>query len=690
MSYRTPTTASKASSEKGSATRALSLKHELEERQALEKANFELKMKVIQLEESLSKFSRAEIFAGASEAGETTTLRQQLESKTNELEQKNVLIAKAKTAIEALKLKDEGNTKTIGELEEKVDALAVNERAITGEFKKQFDKLDAQFKTLKSENDGHVVAAKTSDLKKSELEERCSHLARQVKDLEEAQSFWDFEKKASDRELIEARSAISKLNDELSHSKKHITIYEGQLHELSVEIERLKSVETSLNSSNEELSMTKRSMADMKESHDSQVSKLHETHLSKLKELRENHSIELERMKSVGENLSLREAHEVKEELSSRLHEKHSALEIALYKYESSSKALESSIEDNKKKDTLIRDLQSDILKRDEELRRSVVLQERLSSDYSEATLRLQRLESEKSQLESRYEEVSDAFETARENLREMKNYMNSLDGDSKRFVKELELYRGRANALDEVTRENERLKFSIANTTKDLAESQVKLEACSRDNVRLVDEMKRAQAKEELLSSKLLDCENLEKALVTSKESSAEALEYERKRASNMETTTEELRKAISSMSLEQEKLQQSYAIDQQKSRELQSRHSEVTQGLGSVCTNLLEACVNWEATLTTVLEGIPSSASVNAGEWSRFSNSVPSHGNESILSMSSFELVRKVSIQTERISIKIEKLSKLRKTLDGYISKAVSSISEKFQNAQDKVVDN
>jgi chromosome segregation ATPase len=699
MSYRTPTTAaSRATSEKGSATRALSLKNELEERQALEKANFELKMKVIQLEEALSKSSKIDAFKTSSDTSEMVALRQQLESKSNELEQKNLLIAKAKKALEALETlksqalqlrSEEAEHKQIRrELEERIIALSTNESTVTEEFKKRFHALEVQFSSLKAQNAEYSLTVKALEVDKSELEERCSKYAMKIKELEESHSFLEFEKKASDREIAEARSHAAKLKDELNHTKEHVVMYENQLRDFTEELDRLKAVEKDRNKTIEELFSNQRHSSNLKETHDSHVLKLHEMHSTKLEELQERHREELERAKAAAEHHSIREHHEVKTELHSKLYEKHSALEVATHKYEHAATQLELMTSESKQKEKLIQELQAQIFKREEELRQAVVLQEKISKDYSEAASVLQRVQTEKSQLESRYEEVSDAFETARDNLREMKNYANSLDSDSKMYVKELEHHRVKVSAVEDLTRENERFKLLLSNTTKDLSEAQAKLDSCTRDNVHLLEELKRSKSKEELLSSKLIDSEGLQNALTASKESCDEALKYERNRAANAETAAEGLRNSISSLKLDFEKLQQSLSLEQQKSHDSQSRHSDVTQNLSGVCTSLLEACNTWDSTLTIVLEGNSATSHYGDVDLSRSNHSGGAvHGIDAILSMSSFDLIRKVSVQTERISLKVERLTKLRKSFDSFVSKAISSVSEKLQNAQDKV---
>lgn len=83
-----------------------SLRDEQEEKQRLEKSNFDLKMKVFYLEESLRRFQDGEdAIDSKSEKyrADINRLQIQLEEKQVDLEQRNLLLMKAKSAIEALK-----------------------------------------------------------------------------------------------------------------------------------------------------------------------------------------------------------------------------------------------------------------------------------------------------------------------------------------------------------------------------------------------------------------------------------------------------------------------------------------------------------------------------------------------------------------------------------------------------------
>jgi chromosome segregation ATPase len=82
------------------------LREEQEDRQRLEKSNFDLKMRNYYLEENLKRIQDGEHTSSnqnESSRSEITSLKLQLEEKNIELDQRNMILMKAKSAIEQLK-----------------------------------------------------------------------------------------------------------------------------------------------------------------------------------------------------------------------------------------------------------------------------------------------------------------------------------------------------------------------------------------------------------------------------------------------------------------------------------------------------------------------------------------------------------------------------------------------------------
>jgi len=75
---------------------------------------------------------------------------------------------------------------------------------------------------------------------KRDLDEKLKSIARNNKELEEANAFLEFEKKAAETEVSGLREKIEKLGDELAQANAHIDLYKVQIHEENEECERYK------------------------------------------------------------------------------------------------------------------------------------------------------------------------------------------------------------------------------------------------------------------------------------------------------------------------------------------------------------------------------------------------------------------------------------------------------------------
>lgn len=131
------------------------LRDEYEEKQRLDKQNFDLKMKVYYLEEQLKRIQDNEIRVEQSSnhhKNEISDLKLQLEEKDIELEQRNLLLLKAKAAIETLKqeldrLREEKQQQI--NFEERVQRLKQMNQEIEQDFKSQQMIYEHEIMTLK-------------------------------------------------------------------------------------------------------------------------------------------------------------------------------------------------------------------------------------------------------------------------------------------------------------------------------------------------------------------------------------------------------------------------------------------------------------------------------------------------------------------------------------------------------------
>lgn len=126
------------------------LKDEVEERQRLERQNFDLKLKVFHLEETIKKLQdvevRNEVHSGMARS-ELSDLRLQLEEKNIELEQRDLYLVKAKAAIETLKVDLERARQDLdkqADVEDRIRRLKQMNDEIELDYKNQLLRLEAE------------------------------------------------------------------------------------------------------------------------------------------------------------------------------------------------------------------------------------------------------------------------------------------------------------------------------------------------------------------------------------------------------------------------------------------------------------------------------------------------------------------------------------------------------------------
>jgi DNA repair exonuclease SbcCD ATPase subunit len=131
------------------------LREEHEEKQRLEKANFDLKMKVYYLEENLKRYQdgeHADDVQGEHFKQENSKLKLKLEDKQVDLEQRNLLLIKSKNAIEALKVEIErlrAENSHQQDLEDRIRRLKQLNEDIESDYRAQIAQLEQQVQSAR-------------------------------------------------------------------------------------------------------------------------------------------------------------------------------------------------------------------------------------------------------------------------------------------------------------------------------------------------------------------------------------------------------------------------------------------------------------------------------------------------------------------------------------------------------------
>lgn len=146
-----------------------SLRDEQEEKQKLEKSNFDLKMKVYYLEESLKRFQDGEHMTDVQsdhQRIEISKLKLQLEDKQVDLEQRNLLLIKSKNAIEALKteierLRNENDHHQ--DLEDRIRRLKQLNDELEQDYRAQIAQLEQQLSSARQQIDSREIEKSSAE-----------------------------------------------------------------------------------------------------------------------------------------------------------------------------------------------------------------------------------------------------------------------------------------------------------------------------------------------------------------------------------------------------------------------------------------------------------------------------------------------------------------------------------------------
>eukprot|EP01032_Pedospumella_encystans_P027948 gene27948-31570_t len=215
------------------------LRDEQEEKQRLEKANFDLKMKVYYLEESLKRFQDGENMSDVqtdNQKIEISKLKLQLEDKQIDLEQRNLLLIKSKNAIEALKTEIErlrNENDHHHDLEDRIRRLKQLNEDIETDYRGQITQLEQQLSAARQMVDSKTIEKATSEDKMSHLELSFEQVDNHLKDTQQ-------EKRRIQDQLTAALQKISALEDDITQNRAHMDLYRIELQEIGEDRDALK------------------------------------------------------------------------------------------------------------------------------------------------------------------------------------------------------------------------------------------------------------------------------------------------------------------------------------------------------------------------------------------------------------------------------------------------------------------
>lgn len=215
------------------------LREEQEEKSKLEKSNFDLKMKVYYLEESLKRYQDGEDMNDSQSINyrmEIDKLKLLLEDKQVDLEQRNLLLMKSKNAIEALKTEIERlrqDNEHHYELEDRFRRLKQVNEDIEKDSKNQIVHIETQLNILRKSIETKDKERLHDNDKINQLEISLQHLEHRLKNSLE-------DKDKLNEQYIISQNRIKKLEEDLLQEHAHVELYQIQTNESNNEKDNLK------------------------------------------------------------------------------------------------------------------------------------------------------------------------------------------------------------------------------------------------------------------------------------------------------------------------------------------------------------------------------------------------------------------------------------------------------------------
>lgn len=684
----------------------------------LEKNNFDLKMKVYYLEENMKKM----IESGAGNSthsdyaeelrAENTSLRLQVEEKCLEMEQRNTLLVKAKTAIETLKAeigKLRADKLAHSDTESRVRSLIRENEELEAKHRFKMEQLEVQVATLQQavnmkEHGSHASEEKLRSAR-SELEDsrrRCHSLEEDVRSLQKRLG-------DSHTELIETRSEVDSARIQLAEQVDAITDYKGMIAELQEMVTRLSDDRERVVETSESRIMTSSAqfeslIENIKKAAEQDMEHTQQMHSKLINELKESHSKELERVTTAKEealrankNHETTELFRMREDLQVRLQEKQeevralkSAMEMDRVRLDSAARECEDAKAESRQRLAVIDSLRAEnasieVLK--VELRQSQEQCKELKTNLHQDVVL------EKNQLLSRIEVLSDNLESSRDTIRDLEHSNSLLTTELTKIKDDMYDSRKKLDSHNEVARENERLKASSTSLREEVKELSGLLQTLQAETKSSRESLHRSSDELDRLRKVLSASEAHANAL-------EEALREERSKHTAADAGLNEHRDLTSRLSHQLDEEKQRRSDLERRGRDGLDRLDSLRADIGKTCSMLSDAVEAWDRRLeeADVRSGDntsrPSITDINGEERSKLirdyvQGSLNATNNEVSLSLQQLqsELLTTTIVRIERFRAKVDRLVNIKQSFELKCDRMLKTFEDKVSISTDRM---
>jgi hypothetical protein len=640
-------------------------REELDVKQRLEKQNFEMKMRIYHLEESLKKFQDGEHRhdqAASTAKAEVHDLKIKMEEMQIELEQRELLMVKASGVINTLKQEldrcKEGLERQ-EELEQKVRGLKHSNDDIAHEFRGQLIAREKEVNELRQQ-------LMLKEQEKAQIEDRLKQAESSIAHLQDRVSDGQMDRVRIEEKWLKSQESYATLEEEVTQARAHIDLYKIRLEEEQEEKERLKQqikdVMLIKDAAEERhrvrvLEVTNQyetQLKTLRDRHDSDMEKLRAGQVQMMADIRENYQQELSKKQIMMEKTlaelrvaDTNEVHRTKEDLQARIDEKNEEIR-ALRHVASTERArmealiaeLESSRSDSREKHSNLELLRAELQVKIDE---NQVLQgmrkelQEVHQKHVELNEKFRQENLEKAQMQVWLENLHKENDEMRRKCAETEAELTLTKQELAKLSYVSTELGSKTETADSLARDNERWKLVHHKLQADLVEANHKHFAVSKDYEYLKDEHQKLRASLDTLQTEHRQVSlSLEDLRVQDKEH-MQSLQVEKEQRQRLEASLQEHRARWIPMVKKMENCRTQLDQYHKLLSALGQERHVLWEKITPMLRMLQQAMRGWDGTLGTMMEGdvSPGKASYSAA---LHINSGPSHDSLSAFQTSLF----------------------------------------------------
>lgn len=658
-----------------------------------------------------------------------TTLRLEAEEAKIKLEERNLLLQKAKTAMEALSsevTRLKGEKERVYDLEERLQRSKKQHEDMVADYELRISQIEDQLVSARS-------LANSKDQMRCAAEEKIAQLEISQNSMMQRLTETNVSREKMEEKWILGQQKISNLEDDLTQSKAVADLYKIQMEELGEEVMELKNkLRESQNSrfSTDEGYKTRLTeisneyelqLKTLRQIHDAELDRLRKDNAQLVAEARTQAEIEIQKATEDADNRlqsarqrDVAELNKAKEEFNLRLQERGEEVKLLRSLMEENRNHMDSLMKENENlrvelrlKSEAMDNCRVELASKIEEVKslRSV---EGTCVDLKEALMKEQL---EKTQLSSRLEQATAALEASRTSVNEKQAVFVSLETEAQMMKRDLQELRSKADLVAELSRENERLKQLNVQIKEELQSSIHSHSDVNRDVLNLKDELSRSKAHsnslvkdlnamEDTITNMTLSYNDAQKTIAGLREElkASEALLHEHRIQSSS------LREEMAGLHDEVAALQAAKGLTDREVADWMNRFNSMQEEVESVFSMVLDSMHRWDSHLTDILDGdislatttsttpttpassstFPSSPAVSSSHSSSFGGG--EHAGFVLDVKSVGQLKQKFAVKLERIQLKIDRARRLRSIFDSHGKRILSSVQSSVDNWHEK----